>query len=76
MSETFHWLDVQMIAEELADAHPDIDPVSIGFPELRRLVEELPDFEAQDGHSCNEKILETIQALWLEELEDSPRGDE
>ncbi|MBK7404045.1 MAG: Fe-S cluster assembly protein IscX [Phycisphaerales bacterium] len=37
MADTFHWLDVQRIAEELADAHPSLEPYSIGFPELRTL---------------------------------------
>lgn len=68
MSE-FHWLDVQRIAEELADAHPDVDPVSVNFVELRNLVRSLDGFEEQPGHPVNERILETIQQLWIEERE-------
>lgn len=66
MGETLHWLDVQDLAEELDEAHPDIDPLTVRFTRLRELVEALPDFTAQEGHPCNERILETIQAYWVE----------
>ncbi|MBL1218819.1 MAG: Fe-S assembly protein IscX [Planctomycetes bacterium] len=62
-----HWLDVEEIAEELAEAHPDVNPMTITFPRLKELVESLPGFKAQPGHPCNERILETIQGLWIEE---------
>ena len=68
--ETYHWLDIQRIAEELADHHPDSDPLTISFPALRNLVEELPGFQAQEGHPCNERILEAVQQAWIEEQED------
>lgn len=67
---TIHWLDVELIAEELYEAHPDIDPLSISFPELREFVEQLPMFKAQPEHPCNEKILETIQMNWINERAD------
>jgi len=67
MAASFHWLDVQRIAEELADRHPEVDPASVSFPRLRALVTELPGFVEQPGHPCNERILETIQQLWIEE---------
>jgi FeS assembly protein IscX len=76
MPDTFHWLDVDRIGEELADAHRGIDPMRVKFTELRRLVEALPGFAAQPGHPVNEKILEAIQMAWLDELEDRPREDE
>jgi FeS assembly protein IscX len=64
MSKTFGWLDVLRIAEELADRHPDIDPLSVKFVDLRRMVTELPGFAEEPGHPVNEKILETIQMYW------------
>lgn len=70
MPDTFHWLDVQRIGEELCDAHPDTDPYVIGFPKLRAMVEALPGFEPQPGHPCNERILEEIQRVWHDERED------
>ncbi len=67
MLDTFHWLDVERIAEELAESHSGINPLDFNFVELRDLVEKLVGFEPQDEHPVNERILEAIQALWLEE---------
>lgn len=62
-----HWLDVQTIAETLADTHADIDPATIAFPRLKALVVALPGFVEQPGHPCNERILEAIQQAWIDE---------
>lgn len=70
MPETFGWLEVDIIGEQLAERHPDRDPMAIRFTELRRLVEGLPGFKEEPGHPVNEKILETIQARWIEEREE------
>ena len=67
MTDSFHWLDVQRIAEELYDNHPAEDPQSIAFPRLRGLVEQLEGFVEQQGHPVNERILESIQSHWIEE---------
>jgi len=74
-SDAFGWLDVEIIGEELAAIYPEKDPMTIGFVELRKLVETLPDFKAEPGHPVNEKILEHIQKFWIEEREDR-REDE
>ncbi len=74
--DTFHWLDVDRIAEELHAANRERDPLSVRFPELRDLVKHLPGFEEQPGHPVNERILETIQMRWLEEREDAGTGDD
>lgn len=71
MGDTFHWLDVERIGEELHDAHPELSPLSIKFVELRDLVKALPGFEEQPGHPVNERILEAIQMAWLEERDDA-----
>jgi len=68
-AESFHWLDVQRIAEELAEQHPDADPLTITFPKLKAMVMALNGFQEQVGHPCNERILETIQQMWIEERE-------
>ena len=62
------WTDVNDIAIDLAEQHPDIDPTYILFTDLRKLVINLPSFEDKPEKS-NEKILEAIQMLWIEELE-------
>lgn len=76
MADKLHWLDVEDIALELLDAHPGRDPLTVRFTELKALVEALPDFQEQPGHPVNEKILETIQAMWYEEKQDAADDDE
>ena len=68
--DTFHWLDVERIAEELADRHGDIDPMNVSFPRLRDLVRALPGFHEQADHPPNERIFEAIQQAWIEEFQD------
>lgn len=62
------WTDVQDIAIELADNHPDIDPLTINFVDLRDRVMALDEFD-DDPNRCGERILEAIQAAWIEEAE-------
>lgn len=68
--ETFGWLEVDHIGELLAQRHSSRDPYSVRFTELRSLVEALPGFSPDPAHPVNEKILETIQARWIEEREE------
>ena len=75
-SKTFGWLDVHRIGEELADAHPKTDPLTVRFTDLRTLVEALPNFKEEPGHPVNERILETIQKHWHEEREGLGSDDE
>ncbi len=70
MKDSFGWLDVDLIGEKLAEAHPQRDPFAVRFTELRELVQQLPGFREETGHPVNEKILETIQARWHEEKQD------
>lgn len=60
------WTDSRDIAIELIEAHPDIDPKTIRFMELRQWVLDLPEFDDDPAH-CGEKILEAIQLAWMEE---------
>ncbi len=61
------WTDVYEIAIELVDSKPDVDPLTVSFVQLRDWIIALPDFE-DDPDRCGEKILEAIQAAWIEEL--------
>ena len=65
---TLKWVDVLEIAIQLSEAHEDIDPRRINFVNLRRLVIELPEF-SDDPERSGEKVLEAIQAAWIEEIE-------
>ena len=60
------WTDSLEIAISLEDAHPDIDPITINFVELRELVMSLEDFNEGDTQ-CGEKVLEAIQMCWIDE---------
>ncbi|MCB1859947.1 MAG: Fe-S cluster assembly protein IscX [Gammaproteobacteria bacterium] len=62
------WTDSLNIAIELDEAHPDVDPLSINFVELRNWVLKLPEFDDDPGHS-GERILEAIQQAWIDERE-------
>ncbi|MHB2140692.1 Fe-S cluster assembly protein IscX [Pseudomonas monsensis] len=65
---SYGWNDVHRIAEELAEAKPDVDPLSVNFVDLQRWIMELPDFDNTSGR-VGEKVLEAVQALWIEEVD-------
>ncbi len=62
------WTDTQRIAEELYDNHPDVDPKTISFTQLRELILALPAFDDDPARS-GEKILEAVQQAWIDEAE-------
>ena len=62
------WTDTQLIAEELFDTYPNIDPKTIRFTDLMSWVMALKDFNDTPEH-CGEKILEAIQLAWIDESE-------
>ncbi|MCH7486219.1 MAG: Fe-S cluster assembly protein IscX [Proteobacteria bacterium] len=62
------WTDVNEIAIELEDAHPDADVVNLRFTDLWKWVRQIPEFD-DDPERSNEKILEAIQMAWLDERE-------
>lgn len=62
------WIDVRDIAVALAEKHPEVDPLKVNFVELHNLVVDLDGFD--DDHTRGgEKVLEAIQATWIEEVE-------
>jgi len=61
------WIETLEIAIALSEAHPDVDPRTIRFTDLHRWVCELPDF-SDDPNRSGEKILEAIQAAWIDEV--------
>jgi FeS assembly protein IscX len=60
------WTDVLDIGIELAEKFPDVDPMHVNFVDLRRWVLELDDFD-DDPKRSGEKVLEAIQAAWMDE---------
>jgi FeS assembly protein IscX len=62
------WTDSREIAIALADKFPDVDPERVNFVDLRNWVLALDGF-ADDPTRSGEKILEAIQAAWIEEAD-------
>ena len=62
----YKWTDVQDIAIELCEAHPEADPQFINFVDLRNKVLALPGFDDAPERS-GEKVLEAIQMAWIAE---------
>jgi FeS assembly protein IscX len=60
------WTDSREIAIALADRHPDVEPERVNFVDLRDMVLALEGFD-DDPKRSGEKILEAIQAAWIEE---------
>lgn len=63
---SLRWTDIDEIAVELDEHHPDVDPRRVNFVDLMRWVMALPGFDDAEGR-CGEKILEAIQAAWIAE---------
>ena len=62
------WIDTRDIAIALAEKFPDVDPERVNFVDLRNWVVGLEGFD-DDPKRSGEKILEAIQAAWIEEAE-------
>jgi len=63
---TLKWIDSLEVAIALDEARPDVDPRYMRFTDLHDWVCELEDFDDDPQHS-GEKILEAIQAAWIDE---------
>ncbi|MEX5217512.1 MAG: Fe-S cluster assembly protein IscX [Nitrospiraceae bacterium] len=64
------WNETEEIALQLAETHPDTDPLTVRFTDLHAWIVALPDFK-DDPKKSNEKLLESIQMAWHEEYQDS-----
>lgn len=62
------WTDTQEIAIALYEKFPDTDPKTVRFTDLHQWVMALPGF-SDDPNRSGEKILEAIQAAWIDEAE-------
>ncbi|MBE65906.1 MAG: Fe-S assembly protein IscX [Gammaproteobacteria bacterium] len=61
------WTDVYDIAIELAERYPDANPQYVNFVDLHDWVCQLDEFD-DDHDRGGEKVLEAIQAAWIEEI--------
>ncbi|MBV13131.1 MAG: Fe-S assembly protein IscX [Flavobacteriaceae bacterium] len=62
------WIDIQDIVYCLIDKYPDQDPKTLLFTDLMNMVSTLEEFD-DSPEKCGERILEAIQALWIEEAD-------
>ena len=60
------WTDTYEIVDSLIVKHPEVDTNKVLFTDLRNLISNLEEFD-DDLNRCNERILEAVQALWIEE---------
>jgi len=61
------WTEVLEIAIALSEKHPDVDPTTLNFVDLRNWVLALSEFDDDPKHS-GEKVLEAIQQAWIDEM--------
>ncbi len=60
------WIDVRDIAIALSEKYPDVDPRTVRFTDLHNYVVDLDGFD-DDHNRGGEKVLEAIQAAWIDE---------
>lgn len=60
------WQDSQQIGEALYDKFPEQDPKAVRFTDLHRWICQLEGF-ADDPQASNERLLEAILLVWLDE---------
>ena len=64
------WTMAEAIGIALYEKFPEMDPLSVRFTDLHRLVIELEDFD-DDPKGSDESKLEAIQMAWHEEFEEN-----
>ena len=69
MRKTITWDDVDSIAEELAAAYSEMEPLSISFPRLHQMIIGLDGFD-DTPDNVTEHRLEEIQMLWYDRVYD------
>ena len=62
------WTESLEIALALIDAHPEVDPLTVRFTDLKNWVEALADFDDEPDR-CGERILGAIQMCWIDEAD-------
>ncbi len=67
-----NWSDADEIGFQLSERFPEIDPLSIRFTELYRMITELDGFD-DDPAASTEATLEAIQMAWLGYFQDQQK---
>ena len=66
---TLDWNMAEDIGIALQEKFPGVDPLTVRFTDLHKMVVELEDF-GDDPSASNEAKLEAIQMAWHEEFTD------
>lgn len=69
MPQDLTWDNAEEIGVLLSQAHPEVAPLNLQFPDLRRYVVELAEFK-DDATPADDSKLKAIQAAWHEEFQD------
>ena len=69
MSGKLDWSDYEEIGALLRERSPELDPLTVRFTDLKRMICELPEFGG-NPETCNEKKLEAAQMAWMEAIQD------
>ena len=70
MPREIEWTDTEEIGIQLQELHPEMEPLSVRFTDLHKLVTAIPGFVGDPAKS-NEGLLEAIQMAWLDEFNDA-----
>lgn len=70
MPREIEWTDTEEIGIQLQELHPEMEPLSVRFTDLHKLVTAIPGFIGDPAKS-NEGLLEAIQMAWLDEFNDA-----
>jgi FeS assembly protein IscX len=62
------WQDIAELARDLAERHPDLDPLAVTPAELKRLVAALPSF-GDDASAATPTVLDALLAAWYDARE-------
>lgn len=69
MPKPLTWNDADKIGILLSQTHPDIEPSTLLFPDLQRLVTQLAEFH-DDPRRSDDAKLQAIQQAWEAEFLD------
>jgi FeS assembly protein IscX len=65
-----NWNDAEDIGIALFEAYPNLDPLTVRFTDLHKMVLDIDHFDGNPQDS-SEARLEAIQMAWLEEFQDN-----
>ncbi len=70
MPREISWTDTEEIGIQLQELHPEMNPLTVRFTDMHKLITEIPGFSGDPAKS-NEGLLEAIQMAWLDEYNDA-----